>query len=28
VPVWAMPMRSCPAMIGGMAAVWMGVGSV
>ncbi len=28
VPVWAMPMRSCPAMIGGMAADWIGVGSV
>ena len=24
VPVCAMPMRSCPAMIGGMAAVWIG----
>ena len=28
VPVWAMPMRSWPARIGGMAAAWMGVGSV
>lgn len=28
VPVWAMPIRSCPARMGGMAAVWMGVGSV
>ena len=28
VPVWAIPMRSCPSRISGMAAVWMGVGSV
>ena len=28
VPVCAMPMRSLPARIGGMAADWIGVGSV
>ena len=28
VPVWAMPMRSWPARIFGIAAAWMGVGSV
>ena len=28
VPVCAMPIRSCPASTNGMAAAWMGVGSV
>jgi hypothetical protein len=28
VPVWAMPIKSCPAIASGMAADWMGVGSV